>query len=125
MGITKIILYLDPENTVVDADKRRDYIFNIKIDGGGWKLVFFLKQNRCDIRIVSQPWENPEGLFGQIFLWVFEILPYLYEHPIFPDWRIPTAHYGLVNPTALDSAYEVRRSPKCLSEEFLNHMNHL
>ncbi len=112
MGITKIILYLDPENTVVDADKRRDYIFNIKIDGGGWKLVFFLKQNRCDIRIVSQPWENPEGLFGQIFLWVFEILPYLHENRIFPDWRIRATYFGLVIPGALDLAYEVLPGPK-------------
>ena len=65
-----------------------------------------------DIRIVSNPWENPEGLFGQVFLWVFEILPYLYEKRIFPDWRIQAAHYGQVIPGALDLAYEVLPSPK-------------
>ncbi len=75
-------------------------------------MIFSKKKKSSDIRIISQPWENPEGLFGQIFLWVFEILPYLHENCIFPDWRIRAVHYGQVIPGALDLAYEVPPGPK-------------
>jgi hypothetical protein len=71
-----------------------------------------LSKKTRDIQIISQPWENPEGLFGQVFLWVFEILPYLRENRIFPDWRIHATHYGLVIPGAVDLAYEVLPGPK-------------
>ena len=77
----------------------------------GEQFVILSKKN-WDIRIESKPWENPEGLFGQVILWVFEILPYLHEHRIFPDWRIRAAHYGLVIPGALDLAYVVQPGPK-------------
>jgi hypothetical protein len=58
-----------------------------------------------------------DGLFGQVLLWVFEILPVLYEHQIFPAWRIQAAYYGraldgLVIPGVLDLAYEVAPGPK-------------
>jgi hypothetical protein len=36
-----------------------------------------------------------EGLFGQIVLWIFEILPYLEKHCIFPDWDIKSRLYGV------------------------------
>jgi len=71
-----------------------------------------LSKRNCDIRIEAKPEENTEGLFGQIILWVFEVLPYLSERGIFPDWKIRTAHYGLVIPGALDLAYEVSPGPK-------------
>jgi hypothetical protein len=53
-----------------------------------------------------------DGLFGQVLLWVFQILPVLYEHRVFPDWRIQAAYYGrasdgLVIPGVLDLAYKV------------------
>jgi hypothetical protein len=53
-----------------------------------------------------------DGLFGQVLLWVFQILPVLFERRIFPDWRIQAAYYGrasdgLVIPGVLDLAYEV------------------
>src|SRR3981081_1994992 len=78
-----------------------------------WSEQFvILSKKDWDIRIESKPWENPEGLFGQVILWVLEILPYLHEHRIFPDWRIRAAHYGLVIPGALDLAYDVPPGPK-------------
>jgi hypothetical protein len=76
-----------------------------------WKPLI-LPKTGCDIRIESKPEENPEGLFGQIVLWVFEVLPYLHEHRIFPDWCIRAAHYGQVIPGVLDLAYEVQPGPK-------------
>jgi hypothetical protein len=75
-------------------------------------LNLLFPTNRHDIRIISQPWENPEGLFGQIFFWVFEVLPYLYENRIFPDWKICATYYGQVIPGALNLAYEVPPGPK-------------
>jgi hypothetical protein len=76
-----------------------------------WKPLIFSKKS-SDFRIESEPWENTEGLFGQIFLWVFETLPYLHEHRIFPDWKICAAHYGQVIPGALDLAYAIPPGPK-------------
>jgi hypothetical protein len=73
--------------------------------------VNFLSKHH-DLAIEAEPWENPEGLFGQIFLWVFEVLPYLEERGIFPEWNISGDHYGQVIPGALDLAYEPRPGPK-------------
>jgi hypothetical protein len=72
---------------------------------------------RGNIQIVSQPNEMTDGLFGQVILWVFEILPYLYAHRIFPDWKIRAALYGrasdgLIIPGVLDLAYQVAPGPK-------------
>jgi hypothetical protein len=71
-----------------------------------------LWKNASNIRISSAPKEMTDGLFGQVILWVFEVLPYLYAEGIFPDWEICTAHYGtapdgLTIPGALDLAYQV------------------
>ena len=62
--------------------------------------------------IEAKPDEMYDGLFGQVLLWVFQILPVLYEHQIFPEWRIQAAYYGrasdgLVIPGVLDLAYKV------------------
>lgn len=53
-----------------------------------------------------------EGLFGQIVLFTFEILPYLYAESIFPDWDIKSKLYGIspdytIIPGALDIAYDL------------------
>jgi hypothetical protein len=58
-----------------------------------------------------------EGLFGQVLLHIFEILPYLHSRAIFPDWEIRARHYGmgshsLVMPGVLDLAYDVGPGPK-------------
>ncbi len=56
--------------------------------------------------------ELPEGLFGQVVLHVFEVLPYLYKKSIFPEWDIRSKLYGVkpdyrVIPGIFDLAYEV------------------
>lgn len=38
--------------------------------------------------IASDAHDLEEGLFGQVLLWVFELLPWLAERGIQPDWRI-------------------------------------
>ena len=60
--------------------------------------------------IVSEPEELTQGLFGCVFYHIFQILPFLYEHKLFPAWDIRTLHYGdppdrLTIPGALDLAY--------------------
>ena len=61
-------------------------------------------------RITSAPGELQEGLFGQIVLHTFEVLPYLKERGIFPDWKIASTLYGsapdyTVIPGIFDLAY--------------------
>jgi hypothetical protein len=68
------------------------------------------------IRIASTPEQFEQGLFGQVFYYLFQILPYLYEHKIFPAWDIRTTHYGdppdrLTIPGALDLAYTPSPGP--------------
>ena len=46
------------------------------------------------MKISTSPGELREGLFGQIFLYIMEILPALYEEHIFPDWDIRSLRYG-------------------------------
>jgi hypothetical protein len=70
-----------------------------------------------NIRISSATNELGEGLFGQIILWVFEILPFLYANKLFPDWKICSANYGrasdgLTIPGVLDLAYQVNPGHK-------------
>jgi hypothetical protein len=64
------------------------------------------------IRIVTLPEQLQEGLFGQIFLWVFEILPYLDREGILPTWAIRSKLYGfpeefIVIPGLLEINYAV------------------
>lgn len=61
-------------------------------------------------RIASNPDDLEEGLFGQVLLWVFELLPWLDAHGIRPDWRIHSVLYGEtpgahVLPGVFDLAY--------------------
>ncbi len=61
-------------------------------------------------RIVSRPEQLEEGLFGQVLLYVFEILPHLLARRSFPGWHITSMHYGKspdfrVIPGVFDLAY--------------------
>ena len=63
------------------------------------------------IRISTRPDQLREGLFGQVFLWVFEILPYLDRQGIFPAWAIRSPLYGdgedtVVIPGLLEPSYD-------------------
>jgi hypothetical protein len=69
------------------------------------------------LRIVTEKEDLREGLFGQVFVHTFEILPYLYGRGIFPGWKIRAKHYGrtsdgTVIPGVLDLAYDVAPGPK-------------
>ncbi len=60
--------------------------------------------------ITSRPEDLDQGLFGMVFYYVFQVLPYLHARRIFPAWQIRTQHYGdppgfLTIPGALDLAY--------------------
>jgi len=66
--------------------------------------------------ISSSPEELSQGLFGQIFYYAFQMLPYLHERNIYPAWHVKTLHYGepptfLTIPGALDLAYEPPAGP--------------
>jgi hypothetical protein len=76
-----------------------------------------LSRKNTGLQIVAKPDEMYDGLFGQVLLWVFQLLPVLYEQQIFPDWKIQAAYYGrssdgLVIPGVVDLAYEVEPGPK-------------
>ncbi len=63
------------------------------------------------ILLSTTPEQLQEGLFGQVFLWVFEILPYLEREGIFPEWAIRSTLYGapddfLVIPGLLEINYD-------------------
>jgi hypothetical protein len=65
--------------------------------GPGWRIV----SNRDDLE---------EGLFGQVLLWVFELLPWLAERGVQPAWEIHALLYGespagAVLPGVFDLAY--------------------
>ena len=70
---------------------------------------------RRDFSIVTRNGEMKEGLFGQIALFVLEVLPYLHSHQVFPGWRIRSALYGdkcgVVVPGALELAYDPPEAP--------------
>ena len=62
------------------------------------------------IKISTTASQLEEGLFGQVFLWIFEILPYLDNHGIRPEWAIRSKLYGrpddfLVIPGLLELNY--------------------
>jgi hypothetical protein len=63
------------------------------------------------IRITTTKEQLKEGLFGQLFLWVFELLPYLDSQGILPAWAIRSTLYGapedfLVIPGLLEINYD-------------------
>jgi hypothetical protein len=58
-----------------------------------------------------------EGMFGQLTLWVFEILPALRKAGLFPRWEIRSKNYGvppdgIAIPGCWDLAYEAGRQPE-------------
>lgn len=62
------------------------------------------------LKITTTPDDLQEGLFGQLVLYVFELLPYLEQHAIFPVWDIKSRLYGrepdfTVLPGVFDLAY--------------------
>jgi hypothetical protein len=66
--------------------------------------------------ITTSPDELRQGLFGQIVLWVFELLPYLHARGIFPLWDIKSRLYGTepdytVIPGVFDLAYSPSEGP--------------
>ena len=68
-----------------------------------------------DIRIVSPRRHLREGLFGQVLLFVFEVLPALHRAGCFPDWDIRSANYGekhRVIPGVFELAYQVDPIPR-------------
>ena len=71
---------------------------------------------RCNYRISTKAEELTEGLFGQVFLFVFEILPALHRKRIFPAWAIRSLKYGVepdfvVIPGLLDVNYDLPKAP--------------
>ena len=68
------------------------------------------------ICITSEPEDLEQGLFGQTFYYILQILPYLYKERIFPAWELRTLHYGeppsqITVPGALELAYEPAPGP--------------
>ncbi len=60
--------------------------------------------------ITTSPDALTEGLFGQVVLWAFEILPFLHRKGIFPGWDVKSRMYGAepgftVIPGVFDLAY--------------------
>lgn len=89
--------------------------------------------SRGDIRITSRRRDLREGLFGQVLLYVFEVLPALHRAGIFPDWDIRSANYGesyCVVPGVFDLAYEVKPcrrrnvSLKRIRDEYCETLGH-
>jgi hypothetical protein len=73
--------------------------------------------NRGNWRIITKPAYLTEGLFGQVALFIFEVLPKLYQEKIFPDWKITSLLYGIepdftVIPGAFDLNYEPKTPTK-------------
>ncbi len=68
------------------------------------------------ICITSEPEDLEQGLFGQTFYYILQILPYLHRKRIFPAWELRTMHYGeppsqITVPGALELAYEPALGP--------------
>ena len=68
------------------------------------------------LQIVSQPDDLDQGLFGQVFYYLLQVLPYLHRHGIYPAWDVRAKHYGELPdcrtvPGALDLAYDPPRGP--------------
>ena len=66
--------------------------------------------------IFCEPEELEQGLFGQTFYYMLQLLPYLERHGIFPQWELRTKHYGdppdfLTVPGVVDLAYQAPAGP--------------
>ena len=65
-----------------------------------------------------------EGLFGQVYVWMLEVLPYIDEQKWRPDWRIRTKNYGEapdfnIFPSIIQLNYEPEAEGSTLSFEEL------
>ena len=68
------------------------------------------------LSIFCAPEELSQGLFGETFYYLLQILPYLNELRAFPHWELRTLHYGdppdrLTIPGVLELAYEPPPGP--------------
>jgi hypothetical protein len=68
------------------------------------------------LRITTEPADLKDGLFGNVFYHVFQILPYLDETNQMPQWTVRTSEYGeapgyVTIPGVLDLAYEAPEGP--------------
>lgn len=62
------------------------------------------------------PEELEQGLFGQAFYYVLQLLPYLHKRQLYPRWELRTSHYGdppdyVTIPGVLDLAYTPPAGP--------------
>jgi hypothetical protein len=55
------------------------------------------------------------GLFGSTMTWILEILPYLKENNLYPDWQIDTVCYGRIIPTLIIPKKVIMISDKVIS----------
>ena len=69
------------------------------------------------VRVVATADELDEGLFGQVFLWIFEILPYLARRKVFPDWEIHALHYGGQAQTVIPGVLDLTYSPPAAARD--------
>jgi len=75
-------------------------------------------------KIIGKNWkinnsssEFKEGLFGQIILWPFELLPFLQEHSIYPDWDIKSQLYGEAPTfTVIPGIFDIAYTPPVITE---------
>ena len=66
--------------------------------------------------IICDREELEQGLFGQIFYYLLQVLPYLQAAGIYPQWQLRSMHYGdppdyLTIPGALDLSYSPPPGP--------------
>ncbi len=79
-------------------------------------LAKLQNMKRPSLRISCQPEDLQQGLFGNVFYYVFQLLPYLDALGLFPAWEIRSMHYGeapdfITIPGSLDLAYEAPEGP--------------
>lgn len=81
-----------------------------------------------NLKITTAPEDLVEGLFGQVFLFIFEILPYLDERNIRPTWAIRSKLYGnpeddfIVIPGLIEINDEIDQSEEETSEISLDEL---
>lgn len=66
--------------------------------------------------IMSRPEDLAQGLFGQTFYHILQVLPYLYARRIFPQWQLRTLYYAdppdqVTVPGVLELAYDPPKGP--------------
>ena len=77
---------------------------------------------------MSRPRDLREGLFGQVFLFVFEVLPYLDERNVMPAWAIRSMLYGcpendyLVIPGLLELNYNLENTARGFEDVSLRRL---